>query len=41
MLFLNRGRTVYDNSVERRGPTTRLDVVPHDDGGLVTVSGSF
>ena len=42
MLFMNRGRTVYDNSAEKRGPAgARLDVVPHHDGGMVTLSGKF
>ena len=43
MLFLNRGQTVYDNSAETRGPTgaTRLDVVPTDGGGVMTVRGWF
>jgi tetratricopeptide (TPR) repeat protein len=38
MLFLNRGRTVYEQPVDRR---TRLDVVPQPGGGLVGVSGQF
>lgn len=41
MLFMNRGQTVYDNSVEVRGATARLDVVPRDGGGVLTVSGRF
>ncbi|HEX5063390.1 MAG TPA: hypothetical protein VFV99_28635 [Kofleriaceae bacterium] len=41
MLVMNRGRTVYDNSAETRGPVTRLDFVPHDDGGVLTLSGGF
>ncbi|HEY5927750.1 MAG TPA: hypothetical protein VIV11_38960 [Kofleriaceae bacterium] len=40
MLFMNRGQTVYDNSVEKRG-VARLDFVPHDDGGVLTLSGKF
>jgi hypothetical protein len=40
MLVLNRGRTVYDNSAEERG-IARVDFVPHDDGGVLTVSGRF
>jgi len=39
MLFLNRGQTVYDNSAEVRG--ARLDVVPRDGGGVLTLSGRF
>jgi hypothetical protein len=42
MLVLNRGRTVYDNSAEKVGPASaRLDFVPHDDGGVLTLSGKF
>lgn len=41
MLVMNRGRTVYDNGAERRGPAARLDFVPHDGGGVVTLSGGF
>jgi tetratricopeptide (TPR) repeat protein len=42
MLVMNRGRTVYDNSAERRGPeAARLDFVPHAGGGVVSVSGGF
>jgi hypothetical protein len=42
MLVMNRGRTVYDNSVEKRGPAgARLDVVPRDGGGVVTLNGRF
>jgi hypothetical protein len=40
MLVLNRGQTVYDNSAEERG-VARVDFVPHDDGGVLTVSGRF
>ena len=39
MLFLNRGQTIYDNSAEVRG--ARLEVVPRDGGGVMTVSGRF
>lgn len=42
MLVMNRGRTVYDNSAERRGPAAaRLDFVPRTSGGVVTLSGRF
>ncbi|HEX5060312.1 MAG TPA: hypothetical protein VFV99_13180 [Kofleriaceae bacterium] len=38
MLYMNRGRTVYEKSVEK---AARIDVVPTKGGGLVTVGGSF
>jgi hypothetical protein len=45
MLFMNRGRTVYDNEVEKRGPSpgnVRLDVVPTRGGGsALLLSGRF
>lgn len=44
MLFLNRGQTVYDNSAEvrgRAGVAARLDFVPHEGGGVMTVRGRF
>ena len=42
MLVMNRGQTVYDNSVERRGPGgTLVDVSPRHGGGMVTLSGRF
>jgi hypothetical protein len=40
MLVLNRGRTVYDNTAEERG-IARVDFVPSDDGGVLTLSGRF
>jgi hypothetical protein len=41
MLYMNRGRTIYENSVDKLAPRARVDVVPRDGGGLVTLSGSF
>ena len=40
MLVMNRGRTVYDNTAERRGPVA-VDFVPHRGGGGFAVSGRF
>lgn len=41
MLFMNRGRTVYDTSVEKRGPSA-VSVVPmRDGGGVLVLSGRF
>ena len=39
MLYLNRGRTVYEKSVEKVAPV--IDVVPQKGGTLVTVGGRF
>ncbi len=42
LLVMNRGQTVYDNSVEKRGPGgTVVDVIPRHGGGMVTMSGHF
>jgi hypothetical protein len=38
MLYLNRGRTVYENSTEK---AARVDVVPQRGGGLVTLGVRF
>lgn len=39
MLVMNRGKTVYDESVEKRGPM--VGYAPHDGGGVLTLSGAF
>src|SRR5205823_750115 len=43
MLYMNRGKTVYEGGVEKLGPGgTAIDFKPtHDGGGLVTLSGKF
>ena len=42
LLVMNRGQTVYDNSVEKRGPAgTVVDVTPRHGGGMVSLSGRF
>jgi hypothetical protein len=39
MLWLNRGRTVYEHPVEKRGVAAGF--VPHHDGGVFVLSGRF
>lgn len=39
MLYMNRGRTVYESPVEKQGPT--VTVAPTQGGGYVSLSGSF
>jgi hypothetical protein len=42
MLVMNRGKTVYDNSVEKRGPMgAQLNYMPREGGGVLTLSGAF
>ena len=40
MLYMNRGQTVYEGGVEKIGPAT-VGIIPHDGGGIMTVSGRF
>jgi len=40
MLYMNRGRTVYEGGVEKQGPTVMVSPT-RDGGGLVSLSGSF
>jgi hypothetical protein len=39
MLYMNRGRTVYESSVEKQGP--QVGFTPTHDGGLLSLSGHF
>jgi tetratricopeptide (TPR) repeat protein len=39
MLYMNRGRTVYEEPSKATGPTVRFS--PSSDGGIVTLSGRF
>ncbi|HUS31914.1 MAG TPA: tetratricopeptide repeat protein [Kofleriaceae bacterium] len=43
LLVMNRGQTVYEQPEKQQGPlgTARLDYVPHDGGGVLTLSGRF
>jgi tetratricopeptide (TPR) repeat protein len=40
MVYLNRGRVVYESSIERRFPTSRIDVLPQGGGAIVIYSWS-
>jgi hypothetical protein len=39
MLYMNRGRTVYEGSVEKQGP--QVGFTPTHDGGVMSLSGHF
>jgi hypothetical protein len=42
LLVMNRGRTVYEQPTEKRGlESARLDYVPQNGGGVLTLSGKF
>ena len=42
LLVLNRGKTVYEQPTEKRGmESARLDYVPQNGGGVLTLSGKF
>ncbi len=40
MLYMNRGQTVYEGGIEKIGPAT-VDIVPHNGGGIMTLSGHW